>query len=107
MTQQLISTETTFDPEGSIFLPRDRLREEFLSLEGDPYEILDQLRHATDAGLEQLYDALQFSLLQSRGTKRLDEDTSEAIFTQQLERRVHFYAVLKQAIGEAALRHTA
>lgn len=105
MTQQLLSNETMRDPEGSIFLPKDRLREKFLSLEGDPYEILDQLRQTTDIGLEQLYDALQFSLLQSRGTTRLDVDTPEDIFAQQMEKKAYFYAALKRVIGEAALGH--
>lgn len=107
MTQRLCSTETTSDPEGSIFLPKDRLRKEFLSLEGDPYEILDQLRQATDTGLEQLYDALQFSLLQSRGTEQLDREVPDDIFARQMEQRVYFYAALKQAIGGVALSRTA
>lgn len=99
--------EITFDPDGSIFLPKDRLREEFLSFEGDPYEILDQLRQHTDKGIEQLYDALQFSLLQSRGTKPWPEDMSEELFARELEKRVYFYTALKQVMGSVAVSKAA
>jgi len=102
------STEMASDPDGSIFLPKDRLIKEFLSLEGDPYDILEALRIVGGIHMVQVYGALQFSLLQSRGgVEKLSEDIGDETEAQEVNKRMHFYKAVNCAIGQLALGQAA
>ena len=102
MTHIRGNQEIMFDPSGSIFLPKDRLVESFLSLEGDPDDILAALRKC-DEVFEQTCDTFQFSLLQSRGVNRLSDAIGDDALTEEVEKRMRFYMAISRALGQTAI----
>lgn len=105
MTIQAEKLAREQSPEGPIFLPENRqkqLIQLFLSLKGNPQELLSEMVSHTE-NADSLYDHLIFCLLQSRGgVARIHDDAPDEAIKNEVDLRMLFFEAIVSAQNLAA-----
>jgi hypothetical protein len=110
MTIQAEKSARGQSPEGPIFLAENRqkqLIQLFLSLKGNPQELLSEMVNRTE-NADSLYDHLIFCLLQSRGgAARIHDDAPDEAIKNEVDLRMLFFEAIVSAQNLAASKRRA